>query len=88
MTSQLTPATIRQMIRTYILDDLMAEPTYPLRDDEPILSSYLLDSFSLASIGVYIDQTFDVYIPDPELTVEKMDTLDQIVARTLQSYQT
>jgi hypothetical protein len=24
-----------------------------------------------------------VYIPDPDLTVEKMDTLDQIVARVM-----
>ena len=42
-----------------------------------------MDSFALAELGVFVEQQFDVYIPDPELTIEKMNTLDQIVARVL-----
>jgi acyl carrier protein len=32
---------------------------------------------------VYVEQEFDVFIPDSDLTVEKMDTLDQMVARVM-----
>ena len=32
---------------------------------------------------MFVEKEFDVYIPDPDLTVSKMDTLDQIVARVL-----
>jgi len=48
------------------------------------MSGGLIDSFSVAYIAVFIEQTWGVYIPDPELTVENMDTLDLIAARVLQ----
>ena len=51
--------------------------------DNRIITSGLVDSFSLAELAVYVETAFGVYIPDPELTVAEMDTLDQIVARVL-----
>ena len=42
-----------------------------------------MDSFALAEFGVFVEDTFDVYIPDADLTVAKMDTLDQMTARVL-----
>ncbi|MCP5191384.1 MAG: hypothetical protein H6988_13490 [Pseudomonadales bacterium] len=42
-----------------------------------------MDSFALAEFGVYVEQTFNVYIPDADLTVAKMDTLNQMVARVM-----
>jgi acyl carrier protein len=42
-----------------------------------------MDSFALAELGVYVEDEFGVYIPDPDLTVEKMNTLDQMVARVM-----
>ncbi len=76
-------ATIRRQMRAFILNELVREPDYPLRDDEGIISSGLMDSFALAELGVYVEDTFDVYIPDADLTVAKMDSLDQMVARVL-----
>jgi acyl carrier protein len=60
---------------------LIRDEAYDLQDDEGIISGGLMDSFALAELGVFIEQTFDVYIPDPELTVVQMDTLNQIVDR-------
>lgn len=76
-------ATIREKLRAYITKELIRDASYPLEDAEGIISGSLIDSFSLAQIGVYIENEFSVYIPDPDLTVEKMDKLDQIVARVL-----
>lgn len=70
-------------LRTFICTELMQHPTYPLRADEPLMSGGLIDSFCLAHIAVFIEQAFGVYIPDPELTVENMDTLALIAARVL-----
>ena len=75
---------VRQMLRAFITRDLIRDPGYPLADDEGIITSGLIDSFALAELGVYVEDAFDVYIPDPELTVAKMNTLDQIVARVMQ----
>ena len=76
-------ATIRRQMRAFILNELVREPDYPLRDDEGIISSGLMDSFALAELGVYVEDVFDVYIPDADLTVAKMDSLNQMVARVL-----
>jgi len=75
--------TIRRQMRAFILTELIREPDYPLRDDEGIISSGLMDSFALAELGVFVEETFDVYIPDADLTVAKMDSLNQMVARVL-----
>ena len=75
--------TIREKIKTYILTQLIRDPHMELADDEGIVSGGWMDSFSLADLGVYIDDEFGVYIPDPDLTVDKMDTLDLIVARVM-----
>jgi len=75
---------ILDRLRAFICGELMQHPGYPLQDDEALMSGGLIDSFSVAYIGVFIEQTWGVYIPDPELTVENMDTLNLIAARIRQ----
>ena len=77
-------ADVRQKLRAYITRDLIRDAAYPLTDSEGIISAGLMDSFALAELAVFVEGAFDVYIPDPDLTVAKMDTLDQIVTRVLQ----
>jgi acyl carrier protein len=76
-------AAVREQIRAFITRDLIRDANYPLADDEPIITAGLIDSFALAELGVFVEQQFGVYIPDPDLTVAKMNTLDQMVARVL-----
>jgi acyl carrier protein len=75
--------TVKAKIRAYILRELIRDEDYPLEDDEGIVSGGLMDSFSLADLGVYVEDEFGVYIPDPDLTVDKMDTLNLMTARVL-----
>ena len=72
---------IRDALKDYICAELLRRPSYPLCDDEPLITGGLIDSFCVAHLGVFIETTFGVYIPDVELTVENMDTLERIVAR-------
>lgn len=75
--------TIREKLRTFITRELIRDESYNLRDDEGIVTGGLMDSFSLAEFGVYVEDEFNIYIPDSDLTVEKLDTLNQMVARIL-----
>lgn len=75
--------TVRETLRQFITRDMMRDPSYPLTDGEGIITGGLMDSFALAEFGVFVEEQFDVYIPDPDLTVAKMDTLNQMVARVL-----
>ena len=76
-------ATVREKIRKYIINELIRDPDYDLQGDEGIITGNLMDSFALAELGVYVEDEFDVYIPDPDLTVDQMDTLDLMVARIM-----
>jgi acyl carrier protein len=80
---ELDKATVRERIRAYIVTELIRDPDYVLADDEGIVTGGLMDSFALADFAVFVEQAFGVYIPDPDLTVDKMDTLTQMVARVL-----
>jgi acyl carrier protein len=75
--------TIREKLRAFITRDLIRDPGYDLTDTEGIVTGGLMDSFSLAEFAVYVEKEFGVYIPDSDLTVDKMDTLSQMVARVL-----
>lgn len=75
--------TVCEKLRRFITHELIRDPGYDLQDDEGIITNGLMDSFSLAEFGVYVEQEFNVYIPDTDLTVSKMDTLNQMVARVM-----
>ena len=72
---------VRQRVKDYITRELIRDPDYPLDDNEGMITEGLMDSFALADFAVFVEREFGVYIPDPELTVENMDTLNQMVAR-------
>lgn len=81
--SQVDEQQVRETLRAYIARELIRDEGYALSDDEGIITGGLMDSFSLAELAVFVENAFNVYIPDPDLTVDQMDTLDQIVARVL-----
>ena len=75
---------VRKKLRAFVTTELIRNPKYVLKDDEPLITGGLIDSFSLAYFGVFVEETFGVYIPDTDLTVENLDTLDQMVRRVMQ----
>ena len=80
----LDPATVRSKLRAFICGELLRNPSYPLEDDEPLMTGGLIDSFCVAYLGVFIENEFQVYIPNVDLTVDNMDTLRLISVRVLQ----
>lgn len=74
---------VKTKLRRFICEELIRRPEYALEEDEPMISGGLIDSFSLAYIGVFIEDEFGVYIPDNELTVANMDTLNKMAVRIL-----
>jgi acyl carrier protein len=74
---------LKPRLKEFLLTQLLRRPSYPLRDDERLISGGLIDSFSLAQIAVFVEEAFGVYIPDTELTVDNMDTLDQMVTQVI-----
>ncbi len=80
----MTEAEIREKLRAFVVKDLIRMPKYVLKDDEPLITGGLIDSFSLAYFGVFAEEEFGVNIPDTDLTVANLDTLNQMVNRVMQ----
>ncbi len=74
---------VREKLRAFVVREMIRMPDYELQDDEPLITGGLVDSFDLALFGVFVEETFGVYIPDPDLTVKNLDTLAQMVERVM-----
>lgn len=75
--------TVKEKLKQFICAEILNDPAYPLRDDEALITSGLMDSFALAQIGVFSEIEFNVYIPDPELTVDKMNTVNSMAEKIM-----
>jgi acyl carrier protein len=71
---------IARTLREFICRELLNDPSYPLRGDTPLVSGGLIDSFMVAHLAVFIEQTFGVHLPDVILLSDEVDTVERIVA--------
>jgi len=73
-------------IETYIASRILKQSKRKINADEHLISSGLIDSFSLVDLALFIEDTFGVRIDDTELNAQTFDTLDQL-ANLIQSRQ-
>ncbi len=67
-------------LAAYISKDILKQPSRVIRSDEALISSGLIDSFSLVDLSLFIEDNFNVRIDDTELNKETFDTLEQLAA--------
>jgi acyl carrier protein len=67
-------------VERFIATQILKQPSRKIAADEPLLSSGLIDSFSLMDLALYVEDTFGVRIEDTELNADTFDTLNQLVA--------
>jgi acyl carrier protein len=72
---------VRETVRAFVTQELMNKPGYALRDDERMLTDGLIDSMSVVRIAHFVEESFGVVIPDEDLVIDKIDTLEQLVDR-------
>jgi acyl carrier protein len=69
-----------EQIGKYIATEILKDTSYQITGDEALISSGLVDSFSLVDLSLFIEKTFSVKIHDSELNASTFDTLDALVA--------
>ena len=74
--SQEIIATLYQKIAT----DILKQPNKIIQADEALISSGLIDSFSLVDLALIIEDEFGVTIDDTELNADSFDNLEQLAA--------
>ena len=71
---------IMQIISNYIAIQILKQPKRILLPDEALLSSGLIDSFSLIDLSLFIEKEFNVFIDNTELNPQTFDTLAQLTS--------
>jgi acyl carrier protein len=69
-----------EMFKRFIAEELLEDPAYQIDDDQSLIEGGLIDSFSLVQIGLFIESKWGIKVPDRDLTVAKMNTVEQMVA--------
>ena len=67
-------------LRAFVMQRYLPDRGRPLGDDEPLISSGIVDSMGLAELTVFIEETFDVFLGPDEFGAGRADTLAQMVA--------
>ncbi len=66
-------------VAAYIVRSILKQPNRQLEPSAPLLSSGLVDSFSLVDLALFVEDTFGVHIDDTELNAQTFDSLEQLV---------
>lgn len=64
----------------FISGTILKQPNRKIDPSEPLISSGLIDSFSLMDVALFVEDNFDVRIEDTELNAETFDNVTQLVS--------
>lgn len=69
-------AVLEYVVDEYIEEDDDVEVDY----NTPLISSGIVDSFSMVSLKAFLEKKYKISLPDSEATPEAFDTVNKIVA--------
>jgi acyl carrier protein len=70
-----------KVVRDYIIKEYVQEgDDREITETTPLISSGLVDSFSLVSLLRFLEKKYELDIPDAAATPEAFDTVERIVA--------
>jgi len=63
----------------FIKSEFVLEDGFKITPNTKLISSGIIDSFSLVSLQLYIKKEFGKNIPNPKMTMENCDTVDKLI---------
>ena len=67
-------------LSAFITTNILKQPNRVIEPSEPLISSGLIDSFSLMDLALFVEDTFGVRIEDTELNAGTFDNLTQLAS--------
>ena len=71
---------IKVALSKYIAAEILKQPDKVIPPDTAIISSGLIDSFSLVDLALFAEDQFGVHIDDTELNAESFDTINELAS--------
>ena len=70
---------MKETILEYVVDEYLDEDEEDeVGFDSPLISSGIVDSFSMVSLKVFLEKKYQIKLPDDEATPEAFDTVNSI----------
>lgn len=69
---------IQNSLSEYIATQILKQPQRQIKLNEPLISSGLIDSFSLVDLALFVEESLGVHIDDTELNAQTFDSLEQL----------
>ena len=60
--------------------EILKQPKRTIRPDDALISSGLIDSFSLVDLSILVEDLYGVHLDDFELNADSFDTLEALAA--------
>lgn len=71
---------MKEMIRDYVIKEYIDDDDTTITYETPLISSGYVDSFSMVSLLVFLENKFKIKIPPSKATPEAFDSVNNIVA--------
>jgi acyl carrier protein len=71
---------LQQTILSYVLSEYVQDENEHIEVSTPLVSSGLVDSFSMVSLKRFLERSYDIAIPDRAATTEAFDSVERIAA--------
>ena len=71
----------KKIIIDYIKKEFLEEEDSDteIKEDTPLISSGIVDSFSMVSLKTFLEKKYKIQIPDAKATPEAFDTVNNII---------
>ncbi len=67
-------------LEQFIVTKILKQQKRSISANEALISSGLIDSFSLMDVALFVEDTYGVRIEDTELNADTFDTLNQLAS--------
>ena len=71
---------MKEMILKYVINEYIDDDDTTITYETPLISSGYVDSFSMVSLLVFLENKFKIKIPPSKATPEAFDSVNNIVA--------
>ncbi len=71
---------MKEIILEYVIEEYIDEEDDELTFDSPLITAGIVDSFSMVSLKRFLENKYNISIPDEKATPEAFDTVEKIEA--------
>jgi len=69
---------MQKIVLDYVIEEYLEDEDEEIDVDTPLISGGIVDSFSMVSLKRFLENKYDISIPDDKATPEAFDTVNKI----------